>query len=194
MSEATSKAEVRRRLREELVKLSPAERARQSVELCSRLRAQPIWTEARSVLFFVPTREEPDIWPLVSEALANGRSIVLPRYSPAEEHYVACRIREVPRDLQAGQFGIPEPTAACSVFDLKQLDLALIPGIGFTLDGGRLGRGKGYYDRLLAGIPGLKCGVAFDCQVIAEMPAEPHDVGLNCIVTPTRWLEVSGRA
>ena len=75
-----------------------------------------------------------------------------------------------------------------------RLDLALVPGIGFTLDGGRLGRGKGYYDRLLAEVPVMKCGVAFECQIADEFPLESHDVQLNCILTPTRWHLVGGRA
>jgi len=66
-----------------------------------------------------------------------------------------------------------------------------VPGLGFDLSGHRLGRGRGYYDRLLAGIAGVKCGVAFDPQVVAQIPAERHDVNMNFILTPTRWLEFS---
>jgi 5-formyltetrahydrofolate cyclo-ligase len=74
---------------------------------------------------------------------------------------------------------------------LKRLDLALAPGLGFDESGRRLGRGQGYYDRLLAEIIGAKCGVAFDEQVVGQLPAQEHDVSMNFILTPTRWLEVS---
>ena len=100
---------------------------------------------------------------------------------------MAAIIRETPRDLQPGQFGILEPAADCPIYNLKQLDLALVPGLGFALNGVRLGRGQGYYDRLLAGVPGCKCGVAFDGQVAVEIPVEPHDVRVDCILTPSRW-------
>jgi 5-formyltetrahydrofolate cyclo-ligase len=93
-------------------------------------------------------------------------------------------------DLQPGAFGISEPAPGCEVVDLKTLDLVLVPGVGFALNGFRLGRGKGHFDRLLAQIPGFKCGVAFDWQVAVEIPTEPHDVQLNCILTPTRWHPV----
>jgi 5-formyltetrahydrofolate cyclo-ligase len=159
-----------------------------------QLTHQSIWREARSVLFYVPHAEEPDLWPLATDALASGRQVALPRFSPATGQYVACRIRTSPGDLVPGQFGILEPTADCPIFDVKQLDLALVPGIGFSLAGGRLGRGKGYYDRLLAEVPGCKCGVAFDCQVTAEWPLEPHDVRVNCLLTPTRWYAIAGQA
>jgi 5-formyltetrahydrofolate cyclo-ligase len=193
MSDARSKAELRGRLRAELETMPATARAGASAAICSRLRSQPVWAEARSILFFVPLPEEPDIWPLVTEAFAMRRRVALPRFSPTEDRYAACLIHNGPRAIEPGRFGILEPTPACPPIDPKQLDLALVPGIGFTLMGGRLGRGKGYYDRLLAEVAGFKCGVAFDCQVTVEIPAEPHDVRLNGIVTPTRWHVVSSQ-
>jgi 5-formyltetrahydrofolate cyclo-ligase len=67
--------------------------------------------------------------------------------------------------------------------------LVLVPGVAFDSHGRRLGRGKGFYDQLLAFVRGTKCGVAFDEQIVPEIPIEPHDVRLNCILTPTRWIE-----
>ena len=76
---------------------------------------------------------------------------------------------------------------------LNSLDLVLVPGLGFDAAGHRLGRGRGFYDRLLVQIAGTKCGVAFDEQMRPSIPAEQHDILLNCILTPTQWLEISGR-
>ena len=187
------KAALRRQLRERLKGLSDEERKLASAQIRQRLAGQPVWQTAKSILFYAPTASEPELWPLAIEALGHGKSIALPRYSPASDSYAPCLIREPSSDLQPGRFGIPEPAAHCPTFPSKQLDLALVPGIGFTLDGGRLGRGKGYFDRLLAEVPGFKCGVAFDCQVAVEIPLEPHDVRLNCILTPTRWHLVTGQ-
>ena len=78
------------------------------------------------------------------------------------------------------------PTCAPAL--LNSLDLVLVPGVAFDLHGRRLGRGKGYYDQLLAGVCGTTCGVAFDEQIVREVPLEPHDVLMNCILTPTRWV------
>ncbi|MEY2466031.1 MAG: 5-formyltetrahydrofolate cyclo-ligase, partial [Verrucomicrobiota bacterium] len=72
---------------------------------------------------------------------------------------------------------------------IKPLDLILVPGVAFELHGRRLGRGKGFYDRLLADMRGTTCGVAFDEQIVAEIPVEPHDVHLDYLLTPTRWIE-----
>jgi 5-formyltetrahydrofolate cyclo-ligase len=181
------KAILRREFREKVKRLSPEQRAEASARIRARLLAQPLWSASQSILFFVPAADEPDVWPLVLEALAVGKTVVLPRYSGSGDLYLACQIRRVPYDLEMGRYGLREPAEQCPVFNLKQLDLALVPGIAFRLDGSRLGRGKGYYDRLLSGIPGMKCGVAFDCQVAERLPLEPHDVQLNVILTPTYW-------
>ncbi len=104
--------------------------------------------------------------------------------------YVACRITDLSKNIRVGEFGIREPVADCAQISLNLLDLILVPGVAFDLHGWRLGRGKGFYDRLLAAVRGFTCGVAFDEQIVAQIPVESHDVHVNCILTPTRWLEL----
>jgi len=188
---ADLKAGLRRQLREALKKLSAARRAADSEKILHLLQVQPTWINARGVLLFVPLASEPDIRPLLAQALADGKSVALLRFSAEDRIYQPCRIQDSERDLRPGPFGIPEPDSACPIFPANQLDFTLVPGIGFSLVGGRLGRGQGHYDRLLAEVSGFKCGVAFDCQVAASLPMEPHDVWLNCILTPARWHVVS---
>src|SRR5215204_6804309 len=118
--------------------------------------------------------------------MKEGKVVVLPRYEANSGAYQVCRITEPPQ-LVRGEFGILEPSRECPVGELNKLDLALVPGIGFSLNGWRLGRGKGYFDRMLSEVRGWKCGVAFDWQVTVEIPTEPHDIRLDSIVTPTRW-------
>ena len=189
-----SKSQLRLKLREQARAFSAADRAAASAQICQRLKEQAVWKRARSILFYFPLPDEPDIHSLFAEALASGKTIALPRYSTSDRHYEARHVQDLHRELQPGAFGIQEPISACSNFDLKKLDLVLAPGIGFTLNGLRLGRGKGYYDRLLAQIPGCKCGVAFDWQVAVEIPAELHDIRVDCVVTPTRWQETAGES
>ncbi|HEU0008968.1 MAG TPA: 5-formyltetrahydrofolate cyclo-ligase [Verrucomicrobiae bacterium] len=189
-----SKSDWRRHFREQIRQLTPAERAAASSLICGRVESRPEWQRARAVFLFVPTPDEPEILPLARDALAAGKIVAFPRHCPNNDSYEAARVTELARDLTPGRFGIPEPRAECSRFPLNELDFSLVPGIGFALDGGRLGRGRGYFDRLLAAIPGFKCGVAFDCQVAPEFSLEPHDVFLDCILTPTRWHPTASRA
>jgi 5-formyltetrahydrofolate cyclo-ligase len=160
-----------------------------SRKLCQQLRTQPVWSDAKSVLFFASLADEPDLWPLLIEALAAGKTVCLPRYVSGSEGYVACQVRDIHQDLVRGKFGIREPLPSCTEVPLNRLDLVLVPGVAFDARGARLGRGKGFYDRLLADVRGTKCGVAFEEQIVDAVPVGPLDIRLNCILTPTRWIE-----
>ena len=184
-----AKAELRAQLRAALRDVSPAARAESSAALCARVIASSVWQSARAVLLFFPVASEPDISPLLAAALAENKVLALPRFNCALGSYEAVRVTDPARELVTGPFQVREPAAHCVVLDRKPLDLALVPGLGFDARGGRLGRGKGHYDRLLAGFTGGKLGVAFDCQLVPTVPREPHDIALDAIVTPTRWLD-----
>jgi 5-formyltetrahydrofolate cyclo-ligase len=187
---ATSKAELRRVLRAALANIPPSERTEASAQARALLRRQTVWQEARSILFYAPMPAEPDVSPLLEEALATGKTVVLPRFLAETGAYEACQVKNLARDCAPGKFGITEPAAHAAPFPLKRLDFVLAPGLGFNLSGQRLGRGRGFYDRLLARISAPKCGVAFDSQVVGTIPAEAHDIHMNFILTPTRWLVI----
>ena len=188
---AETKTALRRELRAQAARYSSADRAEASQQICQQIRQHRNWKEAKGVLFFVPLPQEPDIQPLMDEAFAEGKLVAVPRYSAPHQQYIPCEI-DGNASICKGPHGVGEAAASCPPADTNKLDLFLIPGIGFSLNGRRLGRGKGHYDRLLADVRGLKCGVAFDWQVTVEIPVERHDIVLNCIVTPTRWHIVAG--
>jgi 5-formyltetrahydrofolate cyclo-ligase len=170
--------------------LTQSQREEAAIALCARLIEQPVWKNARAVLLFSPLAQEPNIRPLLRAALAAGKLTALPRYKAIQTGYEAAIVTDADRDFTEGRFGILEPAPHCEVLPLNRLDLALVPGVAFDWHGRRLGRGKGFYDRLLAEVSGETCGVAFDQQMVEAIPVEPHDVRLNCILTPSRWVEV----
>jgi len=187
MSVAEEKEALRQKLRTILAEMSARQKASESTLICEQLIRQPLWQQARSVLLFHPLPDEPDIRPLITEALRQGKTLTLPRYSATDRLYEAAWVRNRTTDLVPGRFRIPEPAPSCPSFNLKHLDLTLVPGLGFTLDGSRLGRGNGFYDRLLTRVSGATCGIAFDRQITVEVPIEAHDTRLSCILTPTSW-------
>jgi 5-formyltetrahydrofolate cyclo-ligase len=189
MTAGTSKAALRTKVAANLKNLAPEHRSAESARARALLEKQSLWKNARTILVYAPLPEEVDVWPLVKTALAERKTICLPRFDAVAMKYVACRIENPGEDLVKGRFGIREPVDRCALVSLNRLDLVLVPGVAFDLHGRRLGRGKGFYDRLLALMQGTTCGVAFDEQIVEEVPVEPHDVPLNCILTPTRWLE-----
>ena len=171
--------------------LAAADRALASAYARARLAEQALWRNARSILFFAPLPGELDVWPLVAVALEAGKSVALPLFDRRLDHYTACLIQDPDTDLHIGHFGIREPNTYCARLTSERLDLILVPGVAFDAQGHRLGRGKAYYDRLLAVMGGPRCGVAFDEQVVPEVPFEEHDVRMDYLVTPTRWVEMA---
>lgn len=186
---ATAKQLLRDQVRAGMKQLSADARVGAAAAICARLRTTAIWQSAQSVLMFAPLTDEPDVWPLLGEALTMGKQVAVPSYVPGPNVYVARRIGDLVRDLVVGKFGVREAAPHCAEIPLNQLDLVLVPGVAFDARGRRLGRGKGFYDRLLADVRGAKCGVAFDEQMVATVPVGPRDIPLNCILTPTRWIE-----
>jgi len=184
-----AKQVLRQEMRARLAALPAATRASDAAAICTRITAEKIWREAKSVMLFAPLPDEPDLWPLLALGLADKKQCALPSYVSTSGTYVARRIVALERDLVTGKFGIREGAVHCPEIPLNQLDLVLVPGVAFDAHGRRLGRGKGFYDRLLADVRGTKCGVAYDEQLIAAVPVEPQDISLNCILTPTRWIE-----
>ncbi|KAB2648407.1 MAG: 5-formyltetrahydrofolate cyclo-ligase [Verrucomicrobia bacterium] len=184
-----SKQALRAQARAQVAGLSSEYRAAAAAQVVVSLSSRPEWARASSVLLFAPLPDELDVWPLVELALMAGKTVALPAFASASNGYVPRRIVDATADLIAGKFGVREPAEACVAVPLNQLDLVLVPGIAFDARGGRLGRGKGFYDRLLAGARGTKCGVAFDEQLVHAVPVGRLDIRLNCILTPTRWIE-----
>src|SRR5471030_193653 len=180
------KSALRKQIHTVLQKISPAARGAASAQICARLKEQEFWTEAASVLFFAPLPSEADLWHLLEETLAAGKTVALPRFDAAEQSYVACRVQNLRGEIVTGHFGVREPHPGCVEIPLGRLDLVLVPGMAFDLNGNRLGRGRGFYDRLLPETRKLKCGVAFDEQIVAEVPVGTLDVPMDFILTPTR--------
>ncbi|HET6803720.1 MAG TPA: 5-formyltetrahydrofolate cyclo-ligase, partial [Casimicrobiaceae bacterium] len=101
------------------------------------------------------------------------------------------RIVDLDRDVESGYRGIPEPRATCAAVALQTIDWVLTPGVGFDAAGRRLGYGGGYYDRLLPLLPRAASRVAgaFEVQLVDRVPAAPHDIGVDCIVTEQRIID-----
>lgn len=185
-----AKGVLRREVQAALAGMSVRQKEKASETARALLVQQRAWQQAGSILFFAPTSYEVNIWPLLERALCENRIVTLPRFDARQACYTACRVRKLDKEIGKGKFNIREPLGSCPEVPLNRLDLILVPGVVFDLHGRRLGRGKGFYDRMLATVCGTTCGVAFEQQIVHEVPVEPHDIHLNCLLTPTRWIEL----
>lgn len=183
------KTSLRARVQSTVAKIEPEEKAAASAAAVALLAQRTEWRNARTVLMFAPMPDELDLWPLVELGRTQGKTIALPSYDSTTDCYVCRGISDLERDLIRGYRGIREPSVECPLILGNRLDLTLVPGVAFDLRGCRLGRGKGFYDRILLGVDSLTCGAVFDQRVVDEVPVEPHDIRVNCILTPTRWID-----
>jgi len=182
-----AKTALREKIRTALGKVSLAVRLAESLELCARL--EPQLRSAHTILFYAPLPDELDVWPLLEKLLGTRTVCALPAYDAKAKVYSARRVKNLETDVFTGKFGISEPLPACTEIPPDRFDLVLVPGMAFDLEGSRLGRGRGFYDRILAQTRGVKCGIGYDFQIVPEIPAEPHDARVNFIVTPVRCVK-----
>ena len=170
-------------LRERIRKLSAEHGVADSAWIREALSSLEIWKHPLTILLYAPLPDEPD--PMAIAADPEGHSVLFPRI----EGDLLRLYRQLPgsRWIQAprGFRGLrePDPSSWTEAFP-GEVDLALIPGLAFDPSGGRLGRGKGYYDRLLGseGFRGVKIGIAWSWQLLPAVPREAHDVTMDLVI------------
>ena len=181
-----NKDELRHAMRARRRALSQEEQRRASLAVLERVRAFAPYREARSVMAYMACRGELDLSPVLLDALAQGKTLLLPRCE-APGIMTARRVTEL-LQLAAGAYGLMEPAQCCAVFPPEEINLIFVPGTAFDRSGGRLGQGGGYYDRFLARTRALTVGVCHDFALIARVPAEAHDARMDYILTPGALL------
>ena len=189
-----AKAALRKRLRSLRASHPPAVRAERSVAIARAVLALDVWQKARVVAVFSAMDEEVDTAALIADARARGLTVCLPCVTDAEGP-LTFRVAWSPagdQPLVAGVWGIEEPAADAPVMALDTIDVAIVPCLAVAPTGHRLGYGRGYYDRTLALMPRTtSVAVAFDFQLIAEVPSEAHDVPVTWVVTDRSTLRTS---
>ena len=187
MPASDEKALLRAATRARIGALPPELRTAAAQRLCARILAWPVFQQARCVLLTASLRDEIDLSSLMPAAQALGKRCALPVLDAVNGGYVARDWNRPLEALQVGAYGVREPGADCPVVPFPALDFILVPGLAFTPSGMRLGRGKGFFDRLLSHVPNaVSCGVGFDEQVVPTIPVEPHDMALAHLLTPSR--------
>ena len=169
--------------------LDPGERRAQEDALIARFSGLPGLAEAGSVLLFVAALpEEPRLRELFSLVYAMKKIVFCPRVDRRGRRLSLHRVADPASDLSPGVLGIPEPRPDLPEIAPAAVDWALVPGLAFDERGFRLGRGAGYYDRLLPRLrPDATCwALCLSCQLLCELPVEAHDAPLNGISTPER--------
>jgi 5-formyltetrahydrofolate cyclo-ligase len=159
------------------------ERARRSGKIQKKLLNHPRFFSTRSLLLYVALSSEVETRPILEEAWKRGKKVYLPRMDPSKKKMWAIETKDLEK-LRAGAYGILEPAFELHcVGKPNDLELVIVPGLGFDREGGRLGRGEGYFDRFLEEAKAsYKIGLAFECQMVERVPREANDMILDEIL------------
>ncbi len=173
------KGELRREVRARKRALTAQQLEAMSVGVVERLRCNPHFASARTVLLYHSLSDEVCTHRLLDSL--KGKTVLLPKVTG--DSTMELRLYTSPCDLATGAFGIEEPVGAAFA-DYGAIDVAVVPGMAFDAQGHRLGRGRGYYDRLLARMPGVyKIGLCFGFQLLDKVPSEATDVVMDEVVS-----------
>jgi len=189
------KRQIRVEIKAALKAMGPEAAAGAGRAACRHVVEQREFTEARAVMIFLPMPGEIDARDIARAAWAARKRVVAPKVRPGRRGLMdAIEIRSLETDLEVSGWGIPEPTCD-KPFDAGELDLIVVPALAFDRRGNRLGRGGGYYDRFLqrAGDRPALCGLAFACQLLDELPTEPHDRTVKMLATDEEFLRFGRR-
>lgn len=176
---AIEKEQIRRALAEKKQLFTREELGEYSAKLWLSLESHPLFRRASTILLYHSLPDEVCTHPFI-EKWSKRKRIILPVVKGDD-----LELREYTGNnhLREGRFHIAEPDGA-AIEDEQDIDLAFIPGVSFDCMGHRLGRGKGYYDRLLSRLDVYKIGVCFSFQISDRpLPTEPHDVCMDEVWT-----------
>jgi 5-formyltetrahydrofolate cyclo-ligase len=184
MSDMNSKAAVRKHLREVLAALTETARHQKSLTACSLVAASPEFAAASVVMLFLSTSTEIDTASLALKCWQAGKTVVVPKVSWDQRRMLPVEITSLNTGMAITGPGVREPISGNPI-PVDFIDLVVVPGLGFTATGHRIGRGMGFYDRFLAQpeFLGVSCGLGFEEQVIEQLPLLDHDMPLSMLAT-----------
>lgn len=177
-----TKQELRAYLKEKRAEIPLDEKKAMDRRIVATIAASESFRDASAVLLYAPHGSEIDLLPLVRLARETGKRVAFPRCDTAT-NTMQFYVLESDARLVKGAYGIYEPPADAPLCELDESTLCILPGLSFDPVGGRLGYGKGYYDRFLADFKGITVGAVYSALVAKRLPTEPHDIPVKTLVT-----------
>jgi 5-formyltetrahydrofolate cyclo-ligase len=188
---ARVKQELRQRMRG-LRRVLPAEAgAARSRAICARLVELPEFGAAQVVVGYAAYRKEADPRAALEQAARHGKRVGLVRIG--ENGELCVHAFAIGDALVPNEYGIEEPLPSAARIDAAQVQLIVVPALAVDERGHRIGYGRAYYDRLLPALASaFKVAIAYDFQLLAEVPDTRGDVAVDCVVTDARTVRVAG--
>lgn len=181
----TEKSIVRSEVAVRRKKFSLHEQEAANAAICRKLAEMPELT-GKDIAAYASDGSEADLKEFIEGKITSGGKVILPRSNPdADSGYEMVEVKDLDSDLVPGKYNIPEPDKNLKAISPEEYDryIWLIPGVAFDINGVRLGRGKGVYDKLLGTKRILVIGIFYEYQKFDLVPFEPHDRKINIAVT-----------
>ncbi|MEN8255570.1 MAG: 5-formyltetrahydrofolate cyclo-ligase [Verrucomicrobiota bacterium] len=159
-----------------------------SIRVVGNLLSLEVFRSSETVALYMAIAGEVNLDPLFPKCRELGKRTCIPVFNAEKKLYEMTEIMPE-TECSTGHYGIREPLSP-ALFPMRKIDLVVVPGVAFDRKGNRLGRGGGYYDRLLEGFSGASVAVAFDFQVLPQIPLEPHDKPVDVLVSETEIMNV----
>ncbi len=186
--EITSKQQIRREIETQRKALDAQWLETASARVVETLLSMDVFQSAETVALYMAIAGEVNLDSLFQKCRELGKRTCIPVFNTKEKLYEMAEIT-LETECFTGHYGIREPLSP-ALFPMGNIDLVVVPGVAFDRKGNRLGRGGGYYDRLLEGFSGASSAVAFDFQVLPAIPLEQHDKPVDVLVTETEIMSV----
>ena len=184
MSVEESKKLLRKKFLQARKQLGDMEKLVLNGAIAARIIAMEEFVQADVVAAYASDGIEVNLRGVIETALQMHKQVAMPRYNAEKSLYDLAVIEDFQRDMVTGKYGLPEPREDLPLASLSAKTLWLIPAVAFDRNGMRLGRGGGFYDRLLENAPGYRVGVFYQCQYCSDLlPAAEHDQRLDMAVT-----------
>ena len=183
------KSEIRQETLARRDAMSDESRAEKSGTIMNSLFEFANFIEARTVLFYINSGSEVITEAMIDKSLRHEKVVGLPWIDKKEGRILPLKIDDLDQDVKPGYRGLREPIPQrCKVIPVETIDLSIIPGIAFDERGGRIGHGTGFYDRFIPtlDVTTRKVALAFECQIVSQIPMEPHDRYIDIIITEKR--------
>lgn len=176
----TGKFFVRRQIAAERKAYTEVLRKAENKAIAAHFLQSELYHKSRTVMCYVSMRTEADTHAVIQAMLADGKIVCVPQVLDKCGRMRAVRISAWEDLAHIGSFGILEPSMKNPVIVMpNEIDLVIVPGVAFTLDGERIGMGGGYYDRFLSDIRAVRIGFAFSCQIKDSLPTDVWDVKMD---------------
>lgn len=183
-----TKAQLRREIAEKRRALDSLWIANASLCMVAQLQRLDAFKTAQRIALYKTIAGEVDLECLFAACWDLGKRTSIPVFNRTLKIYELAEISAKTQYI-TGNYGIQEPEHP-SLVPIDDMDLMIVPGVAFDANGNRLGRGGGYYDRLLEGFSGTTAAVAFEFQLFSEIPHESYDIPVNYIVTESKVVDV----